>query len=93
MNHLQPGPLIITLGTCRKLSEIFASQGVPPVSTTPVENLSRCQQQNANNRINAKKGTPTSEGTPTSVVTLGAEGMLITAEPRQQQKSQLQHEL
>jgi hypothetical protein len=33
-------------------------------------------------------GTPTSEGTPTSVVKKGTEGMLTTAGPRQQQKSQ-----
>jgi hypothetical protein len=37
-------------------------------------------------------GTPTFEGTLKSVVTLGAEGILTTAGPEQQQKSQLQHD-
>jgi hypothetical protein len=32
--------------------------------------------------------TPTSEGTPTSVVTIAEEGMLTTAVPEQQQKTQ-----
>jgi hypothetical protein len=34
------------------------------------------------------RGKPTSEGTPTPGVTLGAEEMLSTAGPEQQQKSQ-----
>jgi len=36
-------------------------------------------------------GTPTTEGTLTTFFTPGAERMLITAGPQQQQKSQLQH--
>ncbi len=42
MNHLPPSPLKITLGSFmffRKFAEIFASQGAPPISMTPVENL------------------------------------------------------
>jgi hypothetical protein len=34
-----PKPLIITLGSFRKFAEIFACQGAPPVSLTPVANL------------------------------------------------------
>jgi hypothetical protein len=42
MNHLPPAPKNnsrVTLNFLRKFAEIFASQGAPPVSTTPVANF------------------------------------------------------
>jgi hypothetical protein len=67
-----------------------------------------CQQQQfqypnnrrkANNSMYAKieetqatVGTPTAEGTTTSMITPGTEGMSTTAGPQQQQKRQPQHE-
>ncbi len=41
-DSVSPQPQSVPLGPCwifRKFAEIFASQGAPPVSTTPVENL------------------------------------------------------
>jgi hypothetical protein len=42
MNQFPPSPRVLHLDSFkffRKLAEIFASQGAPPVSTTPVANL------------------------------------------------------
>jgi hypothetical protein len=41
-NQFPPSPRVFHLDRfefCRKFAEIFASQGAPPVSTTPVANL------------------------------------------------------
>ncbi len=43
MNQFPPGPRVFHLDRFeffRKFAEIFASQGAPPVSTTPVANFS-----------------------------------------------------
>jgi hypothetical protein len=64
---------------------------LPPVPTTAVVGGKFAPGVNSRMPHSSITGTPTSEGTPTSVVTLGAEGMLTTAESSrtpQQRRSQ-----
>jgi hypothetical protein len=67
---------------------LYTSGKFAPVPTTAVVGGKFAPGVNSKMPHNSIAGTPTSEGTPTSVVTLGAEGMLTTAGPEQQQKSQ-----
>jgi hypothetical protein len=43
MNQFPPSPRVFRLKFFRKFAEIFAAQGLPPVSTTPVANEKNIQ--------------------------------------------------